>query len=346
VDLFFELHDGSIWGLPGRLLFDAAGLALFFLSASGLYIWYYPRRARRRKRRGAAGGSGRAYRLLRRQHLRWGSIAAVCLLASGGTGLFMRPPLLALIAGRSLDPGHYPGPLTDNPWEDRIHNAVYDGRRDRLILAADGFWQGPQDFSRPFEELEIDAPLFVMGATVFEADAAGDLLQGSFSGLFRVGPAGGPAVDLVSRDEKAPRSSVRPGEFMVTGYFRTPEGACYVNTHEQGLLRLADGAQRSAEIRPATLTLEASVPPSSPDIRRFSMPAEMAAGYRMPLWNYLFELHNGRFFKGLLGGFHMLVIPLGALLYGLLTLSGMASRLLKRRRREAALRRADGARRP
>ena len=43
----------------------------------------------------------------------------------------------------------------------------------------------------------------------------------------------------------------------------------------------------------------------------------------MPLWNYLFEIHNARFFKDVVGGLYILIIPLGSLLLLLITLSGI-----------------------
>lgn len=36
-----------------------------------------------------------------------------------------------------------------------------------------------------------------------------------------------------------------------------------------------------------------------------------------------FEIHNGRFFKDWIGGFYILIIPLGSLLYVLIILSGV-----------------------
>ncbi len=57
----------------------------------------------------------------------------------------------------------------------------------------------------------------------------------------------------------------------------------------------------------------------------------------MPLWNYLFEVHNGRFFREWLGGGYILIVPLGALLLVLITLTGVYDWLrnqLARRRRQ------------
>ena len=53
------------------------------------------------------------------------------------------------------------------------------------------------------------------------------------------------------------------------------------------------------------------------------MPAAMADQYRMPLWNYMFELHNGRFFRDLIGNWYLLVPILGSLLFLLLTITGI-----------------------
>ena len=43
----------------------------------------------------------------------------------------------------------------------------------------------------------------------------------------------------------------------------------------------------------------------------------------MPFWNFLFELHNGRIFKGMLGSFYILIIPLGGIIGLLILLSGI-----------------------
>lgn len=43
-----ELHSGKIVGLAGRLLMDAAALALAVLALSGLYLWALPRWQRRK----------------------------------------------------------------------------------------------------------------------------------------------------------------------------------------------------------------------------------------------------------------------------------------------------------
>ncbi|MEJ2544074.1 MAG: hypothetical protein P8Y99_08395, partial [Calditrichaceae bacterium] len=56
---------------------------------------------------------------------------------------------------------------------------------------------------------------------------------------------------------------------------------------------------------------------------RFVMPKELNRDYRMSLWNFMFELHNGRIFKDWIGGFYILIAPLGSLLFVLIILSGV-----------------------
>ena len=140
-----------------------------------------------------------------------------------------------------------------------------------------------------------------MGATVFEPHGEGGYRVGSFNGIYHWQRANGQSIDLLTGRTAENVSAVRPGDVMVTGYFETPEGEAFINTHEQGILPVGTGERAG----------------------RFAMPEEAVTGYRMPLWNWLFEIHNGRFFKGLIGSFYILVVPLGSLLFLLITLSGV-----------------------
>ncbi len=305
VRLFFDLHDGKAWGLGGKLLFDAAGLILFFLSISAFYSWYYPwkrRRERQANRRSRPKLMRRMFKWFLKYHLKLGIWAAIILLVIGATGFFMRPPLLAVLTSGSIPAQYYPGFLPDNPWDQKIHNALYDAVEDRIIIeATDGLWSGPSDFSQSFRKIESEVPIFVMGATVFEPYGRGGFLVGSFNGIFHWERATGKSINILTNKEANNISSVKPANKMVTGYFKTPQGEEFITTHEQGLLPVGD----------ATLN------------NRFQMPRQMHSGYRMPLWNYLFEIHNGRFFKDLIGKWYILIAPLGSLIFVLITLSGI-----------------------
>ena len=303
VKLFFDLHDGKVWGLPGKLLFDAVGLILFFLSFSAFYAWYYPKKLKRRRKnhkKKPAKWQGRFFRFIHKYHLKLGIWTAAVLLIMSATGLFMRPPLLAVLMG-DIPAKYYPGALDENLWQDKINNALYDHIEDKIIVeAADGLWRGAADLNEEFRPIDLPVPLFVMGATVFEAYGNGGYLIGSFSGIFHLERATGKAIDMFTNKETVKRSAVRPAEKMISGYFKTPAGREFVTAHEQGLMTL-DGKQNSA----------------------FQMPQSVYENCRMPLWNYLFEIHNGRFFREWIGQWYILLVPLGALLTIIITLSGV-----------------------
>ena len=315
VKLFFDLHDGKAWGLPGKLLFDAVGVVMFFLSLSAFYSWYYPWKRKRenaQKRRQGSRPMRRLFKWFLKYHLKLGIWTAAILLLIGGTGFFMRPPLLAVIAEGSVARSWYPGALPDSPWHEKIQNVLYDAVDDKLVIAAtDGLWTAPADFSQPFRELELDVPIFVMGATVFEPYGSGGYLVGSFNGLYHWQRATGTSVDMLTGKEAGEVSSVRPAEKMITGYFQTPQGDILINTHEQGIL--AFDATSNYEV--------------------LQLPESLQNDYRMPLWNYLFEIHNGRFFADVIGKWYILVVPLGSLLFLLITLSGVFDWLYLKLRR-------------
>lgn len=308
VEVFFTLHSGKMWGLAGRLLFDVVGVAIIFFGVSGFLLWYWPGKLRRAQRspKGAHSKTARAtvghYRWMFRYHLRLGIWLALPLLIIGGTGLFMRPPMLVALAFGELPRGLYPAALPDNPWHDRIRSALYDHVKDKLILeTTDGFWAGSPDFKAPFERTASPGPVFVMGTTVFEPYGNGGYLVGSFSGLFHLERSTGRAVDLVEGRARDDLSTFRPGDTMTAGFVRLPGGDEFVVDHYAGIKPIGD-AERAG---------------------RLAMPAEMARSFRMPLWNYLFELHNGRIFRDWLGSWYALVAPLGSLLFVILILTGI-----------------------
>jgi hypothetical protein len=305
VKLFFDVHYGKAWGLPGLLLFDATGLILFFLSISAFYTWYFPwkrKRLRKQSRLLTNRRSRQLFKTMFKYQLKLGIWISAILLVIGGTGLFMRPPLLAALANGEIPARYYPGFLPENPWYEKIQSALYDDVEDKVIIrAADGFWVGPADFSQPFHQQDLDVPVFVMGTTVFEPYGQGGYLVGSFGGIFHLERASGNSVNLLTNKIEPPVSSFRPAQQMVTGYFKTPQNEEFITAHAQGLLPVADAGLDG----------------------RFSMPHELTSDYRMPLWNYLFEIHNGRFFRNWIGNWYILIIPLGSLLFLVITITGI-----------------------
>ncbi|MCK5219995.1 MAG: hypothetical protein KAR14_00310, partial [Candidatus Aminicenantes bacterium] len=219
----------------------------------------------------------------------------------GVTAFFMRPPFLAVIARGDIDVSLYPGPFPDNPWDKKIHSALYlKDKAKVLIEAEDGIWEGDETMTGEFRKTRIPILVFVMGATVFEEYPAGGFIVGSFNGLFHI-PGDGRAIDIVSGKMVRFVSPVRPADKMISGYFRTPEGEEFITAFKQGIVPVK-GSEMNG---------------------RFELPEEIRNDNRLPLWNYMFELHNGRLFRDLIGEWYILIIPLGSFLFILITLTGI-----------------------
>ena len=307
VTFFFEAHSGRILGLPGRLVMDVVGILLFYLSLSAAYLWFVPWRKRRLQARGrrpppSGPFARRVFRILFDTHLDLGIWASPLFLLLATTGLFMRPPLLAALVDGTVPARLFPGKDHANPWEGRIRRAMHDAAGHRLVVETDeGFFTGPDDLSGPLRPDDLGLPVHVMGTSFLRAGSDGALFAGSFSGAFRRDPNGGRVVDLVTGSEAGAVSRMRPADLMVTGWFRTPGGEEFLTTHREGLVPLGDAVRGD----------------------RFVMPTEMARRYRMSLWNWMFELHNSRIFRDVIGAFVTLVPPVGSLLFGFLAITGI-----------------------
>ena len=337
VFLLFDLHSGEVLGLSGRLIVDVVGVLTVFLCFSAFYLWYYPKqrkwtrnRPRRRPKRKKADRWPRRkvgqtlFRSLFHYHLKLGIWIAPILLLLSATGFFMRPPLLILPAMVDVPAALYPGLPPAEVWEERINRAVHDHARGRILIeASDGFWAAPDDdLDRPFEQVEMPAPVHVMGTMALETDPSGDLIVGSFSGGFRIDRETSAVTDMFTGEQPEGVSTMRTADRMVTGVFHTPGGEEYASTFHNGLLR-AGGEPRAG---------------------RFEMPKQLTERYRMPLWDYMFELHNGRFFRDWIGQWYLLVPIVGSLLFLLLTVTGIFDWLMIRLVLPRAHRRRRGER--
>lgn len=306
--LFFDLHSGSILNLPGKLLFDITGIIIVLLCLSAFYLWYFPWRSKRKSKskvpNSAKSDTARSiFRFLFKYHLKFGIWFALILLIMSGTGLFMRPPLLMIPAIGTIPASWYPGHPPLESWNERMVRAVHDQANHRVIIeASDGFWATPDNhLDQPFEEIDWSIPIHVMGSNILDTDADGNLIAGSFSGGFRYDRETKQVIDLITDQEAHDVSTMRSAEHLVTGYFTTPTDERFITTYHGGLIPLGETKQDG----------------------RFEMPKEMMEQYRMPLWNYMFELHNGRFFRDWIGNWYILVPILGSFLFLILTGTGI-----------------------
>ncbi|MCG8476022.1 MAG: PepSY domain-containing protein [Cytophagales bacterium] len=310
----FALHSGWLWGMPGRLVYDLVSLVLIFLTVTALYITF--RKTKKKKPKPKRSNKLLAFCI--RQHTKIGVWVLAFLLVIGATGIFMRPPLLIALVNGEVPTAWVPGYMLENPWYHSIRNAVYDGKNDRIIIdTTEGLYAGKADLSEEFRPVSWDVNIFVMGASVMEQQSNGRFLVGSFYGLFDYKEGEPFAQDVLTKKKVEPYKSMeRPSQFMTTAYFQTPDSVRYLNTYGMGIIPID---------RPKDRTL-------------FPMPEEIRDNYRMPLWNYMFELHNARLLRPVFGKWVILFIPLTGLLFLFICFSGLYE-YLYRNRKKLSLRR-------
>ena len=309
ITLFFNLHDGHIWGLPGVLLFDFAGIVFFFLSVSAFYIWYFPSRFKPLKlTKKIFSGKISTMKLMWKYHLKLGIWLAVILILITVTGFFMRPPALMAIVNGSISTKYYPGFLPENKWEGKIRNAGFNNETTTLTLdCTDGIWTGSlEDFQ--FDKIKLPVTPFPMGATVlrYEKD---NLIMGSFSGLFKISEK--ETINILTGKSPSGKRSFRPSRFMITGYENLKDTSV-IFSHRQGLTSIKGNVFQD----------------------RFKMPDELKNNFKMSLWNVLFEIHNGRYFRFVLGSFYILLVPLGSLLTFIVLVTGILDWFFARKKKE------------
>lgn len=314
ITVFFELHDGSIFGLPGKLIWDLAGLVLFFLCISAFYIWYYPKKWKRRYKKTGLRSSTKekqAKSFFLKYHKKLGWYFGILLVLITFTGMFLTPIFMMSIARKSISEKYYPAVHHKNQWKNKIRNALYDHQNDRLVLeCSDGIWAGNYQNNEVFEKIKLPVRVFGMGATLFEEEKEGSWLVGSFGGLNRIDINKNQSEKILLSKRK--NHSGRPASTLVSGYQKFPDGNYYVLGHYKGVCDVNGNSQK--EVMP--------------------MPAEIQNNSKLPLWNFMFELHNARMFKGLVGGFYMLIIPLGGLLCLLMLMAGILDYWLTRKKKK------------
>lgn len=302
IHLLFDLHSGAILGKPGKLLYDIAGMALFLLGVGGLYLVCIPFAAKRLSARLKRVGSWLVRYHLRHQR-KAGWLLVVPMVIIPATGLFMQPPFSALLSSlKSVDDvasvGPHPG-----LWS----AALYDESRERWVLAdGDRLWQTENSEFAMIEPMGARLPVHPMGVTgLVQIDSL--YIVGSFGGLLAYSPENNRVVDaLTGKPVLQPSMRSRTQVRSVGALNRQ---LAYGDLRKGWLVR-----QNNAwnEVMP--------VP------RDFKIPSTYS------LWNYLFELHNGRILRSWISTFYMLHNPIVALGTLAVVLSGVMLVLRKRKR--------------
>jgi len=313
LQLFFKLHSGDFLGIFGRLIFDAIAIIITFLSVSAIYIWIYPKKRKFDSKRGVEHKKTQLniFKIFNKYHLKLGIYTSIFLLIIAGTGLFMRPPFIGYILSGSIPEKYYPGISYENKFKGQIRNALYEKTTGKFLLdTKDGVWVETLHDSNKFHRIDLPVPIFAMGATVFEQDNQGDLLIGSFAGLFKINTTTGKPINLTRGNLSINNSSGRPSENLITGYFKDNNGNEYFTSHFTGLNGL-----------------------NNKNLSKYSMPKFISDEFKLSLWHYAFEIHNARFFFDWIGNLYILVIPVLSILFLIIILTGIFDWIWRKRKK-------------
>ena len=296
------LHSGELWRSAGKLIVDLFGLAILFISLTGLMHFIFPGWLKRRKakqKNNASLISARNTNL--RWHNRLGWIFIPFLIFVTITGMFLRPPLLIAIANSVVSP--IPGTVlsSPNPWYDKLRRVLYDEQQHIFLFSTyDGFFFTDENLQEPMRRLPNEPPVSVMGCNVLEKKGENTYLVGSFNGLFLWNPLNGQVFDYLSGSPyQAPEVAGPPiSKDMIDGWFADQKGQEFYFDYNHGVLPIRNNIQFGE---------------MSPEIIRKSP---------ISLWNLALEIHTGRIFEPLLGMFYILYVPLAGLCILIVLISG------------------------
>lgn len=299
---FWVIHSGEIFGSSGRLIVDLAGVALLFLTLSGLYFTFLSYAAGKLSRE----KYGKLFRINKtciKWHSRTGFYGFTILMVLVLTGIFLRPPLLISIVRAHVSPIPFTRLADRNAWDDRLRDIVYDKLSSSFIISTgEGFFHfRPGDAQAV--TFRIQPPVSVMGITVFEPMPDSSYLVGSFNGLFRWSPHKGIVTYALNR--RSARQNHRGNPFdsiAVSGAMICNGQLQAVFDYNAGWIPLEKGASH----------------PEMPAALKFQP---------FSLWNLAQEIHTGRIFSPIVGGLYVLYVPLMGISTTLVLMTGVWLRL-------------------
>lgn len=308
----WQIHSGEIFGLSGKIYVDILGLVTIFLSLTGIIWFFFPGLIRRRvKRKKDVKPLVKTGKWSLKWHNSLGFWIFPLLIILYFTGTFLRPPLLITIAESRVRPIFFSSLNQPNPWNDKLRDILYDPLRHKLLVSTyDGIYFMDPVSLKP-EAPPVQPPVSIMGITVFSNYKQGFYLVGSFNGLFLWHPENGLVVDLMTGNASQGASSAsRPvGDYKVTGMITDNNGYPYLVDYTFGTIPL-----RHDHAFPA-------------------MPENIIRESKISLWNIALEIHTGRIFEKLIGGFYILIVPLAGITAIITVISGYV--LLRRKKRRS-----------
>ncbi len=279
-----QLHSGSLLGLPGRLFVDLIGGAVIFLSLSGLYLWYAPRR----RVKSSPQGKSRYLKCLYTHHVKVGIYSACFIIVITLTGMLIWKPVSSALRGYSIPASLLTAFPWADPWHESLFKAVYLPEDNRLLLTTlNGFFEGPAEGPGMFEQVPAAVP--IQYVTVLKRLKKKQLLIGSFAeGLYTWDRSSNVITDPIGnhRNNRITAAAVRN------------ETPVFWVGYRQGI-----------------------VPFEGINTGVVSMPAKVARNGRVSLWGFLLRVHNGKLFRGFVHHYWW-IVQIGGLVLLLATLSG------------------------
>ena len=304
------LHSGELFGTPGKLVVDALALVLIFFCLTGWVYLLFPKWIKRRvKQKKNPKPMTETMKFSTKWHNKLGIWLFIPTLILAVTGMSLRPPMMIPLAISSSKPLPFSTLDSENPWHDKLRALRWDAAENLWIMSTSAGIHSFADFDAV--PVRLKAPLVSpMGINVFEKNAEGEWLIGSFSGLKRWNFRTGEIRDYFTGE---PDKRV----------FGRPVASIAVSGFSQHLV-LADEVVFDYSRGARTRTLER--------LETVEMPEEMAL-QPMSLWNFALELHVGRCYSPFLFGiFSELFVFLSGLTLALVLVSGYVIRIRKKKK--------------
>jgi hypothetical protein len=269
----WTLHSGELFGMPGRIMVDIAGVLTIILCITGVILTLCPKLIKRKKRKGErAKDSLSLFKGSLKWHNKTGAWFFILFLMVVISGMFLRPPLLiSIIRGKSKP---IPGTLldSDNPWHDKLRCLRYDAfEKEWIFYTSEGFYRTGSFDSEP-RKLKKAPPVSVMGINVLHQQDSTNWIVGSFSGLYKWNKQTGESVDLHTGKPYQPKRGGMPVfTNAVSGYCDDFAGKSIVFEYGHGAKVWEEGKQ---------------FPPMPTTFRQA----------RMSLWHLALEVHVGRIY--------------------------------------------------
>lgn len=250
------LHSGELFGTTGKIIVDILALVLIVLCVTGIMYWLLPK----------MHSKGRTLRWSYLIHDRVGRYSIVLTLLLCITGWCLRPPVMVALVKSKVAALPCTVLKSDNAWADKLRMVRYDEAfGDWIISTSEGFYSLSSLYDKP-HKVKNAPNVSVMGLNVWQRDAAGQWLCGSFSGLTVWNRQKGTSLDYYTH-KPTPKSSGMPfGKQAISGYSSDFAGKPFATDYYEGTKAI-----------------------SQPDALK-DLP--------MSLWNVALELHSGRLLMG------------------------------------------------